>query len=727
MTQATTQEIFKEKSSSQMKPFSLTVDKEGIAHLVFDLKGEKVNKLSLEVLTELEKTIEEASSDKNIQALILKSAKPGIFIAGADLESFKKAENDPEIIEDLIRTGHRVFDKLEKLPFPTIALIDGTCLGGGTECALACTYRIATDNPKTQIGLPEVNLGIFPGWGGTQRVPRLIGLQESLKMILTGKPMDGLKAFKIGLIDGYVPQYFAEERAIEFVSKILTKKGKDKVLAKRNRGGLMNWLLEKNPLGRKLVFNQSRKNVLKATKGHYPAPLVALQIIKETYSMPLEKGLVYEQEAFNRLLDKDFEIAANLVNLFFISEALKKQPEATAATPKKVSTAGVIGAGTMGGGIAWLFSYRGYDIHMKDINWDQVAIGYSSAKDIYDQLVKKRKLKPFEAGMRFHKIGGTVSYESFKGVDLIVEAAVENLEIKRQIFAELEEYIRDDVIIGSNTSSLTIADMSRDMKHPERFVGMHFFNPVNRMPLVEIVAGPKSSPEAIATAIKICQDLKKTPIVVGDCPGFLVNRTFMAGANEIIRILEEGVPPKKIEEAMLDFGMPMSPFLLVDEIGIDVTLKVAQTLYKAYGDRMAVPKILEELAAKGFLGKKVGKGFYIHKGKETTLNPEAMALIKAKGRELKDEDILHRSLLLMINEGARCLDEGIVKNPGFLDMAMITGTGFPPFRGGLMRYADSLGVSWVTRRLEELAEKYGSRFKPCELMEKWDYEGRRFY
>lgn len=715
------------ENSQEKSPFTLQVDAEGIATLIFDYPGEKVNKFSIFALKELDRVVQEAEQNTKIKALILKSGKKDIFIAGADLNAFKEAEHNVELVGDMIRTGHEVFDKIAALPFPTIALIDGTCLGGGLECALACTYRIATDNPKTQIGLPEVTLGIMPGWGGTQRLPRLAGLQTALKMILGGKPVDGKKAFYTGVVDLFVPSSFAEERALAFAQSVMTSQGKAKVNKQRKRGGFLNFLLEGNPVGRSVVFSQARKGVLEKTKGHYPAPLVAIDTIQKTYSLPIKKGLVIERDTFIEAIGSEFRNAKHLVNLFFTSEALKKQPEATAAEAKKVSTAGVLGAGTMGGGIAWLFSYRGIDIRMKDINWNAVGLGYGAARKIYDQLVKKRRLKPFEAHIKFHKIGGTIDYASLKGADFVVEAAVENLDIKRQIFKELEEVVSKETIIASNTSSLTIKDMSRDMAHPERFVGMHFFNPVNRMPLVEVVAGPKSSPEAIATTFKLCQRLKKTPIVVGDCPGFLVNRVFMAGADEILRMVDDGVPLKKVERAMVDFGMPMSPFLLVDEIGVDVTYKVAQSMYAAYGERMAVPKILERVAEAKLLGKKSGKGFFIHKGKESVPNPDIHKFIGDKCLDLHEDEIVLRSILMMVNEACRCLEEGIIKDPAFLDMAMIMGTGFPPFRGGLLRYANEQGISWVKERMDRFAEEYGERFKPCKLVEEYDYEGRNFY
>lgn len=708
-------------------PFKLDVSGEGIAQLTFDLPNEKVNKFNFYSLLEFENAIDLAATNPQIKALILRSDKDGIFIAGADLNTFKEAEHNVDLIVDLIHVGHRIFNKLQNLPFPTIALINGICLGGGTECALACTYRIATDNPKTSIGLPETTLGIVPGWGGTQRLPRLVGLEEALKLILTGKAVNGLKAYKIGLVDAYVPTNFAEERAVQFAREILTPKGKQKVLAARKKGGWRRWFLEKTPVGRELLFSQSRKSVLEKTKGKYPAPLVALDVIKQTYGLPLKEGLEIEQDRFIKSLGKEFSVATNLINLFFTQEALKKQPEGLNGHVRPISTAGVIGAGTMGGGIAWLFSSRDVDIRMKDINWDAVGLGYSHAKGIYNQMVKKRILKPYEADQKFHKIGGTVDYRGFKGSDLIVEAAVENLDVKRQIFAELEEIVSPTTIIGSNTSSLTIADMSRDMKHPERFLGMHFFNPVNRMPLVEIVPGKKTSPEAVAVAVETCKRLKKTPIVVGDCAGFLVNRVFMPGANEIMLMLGEGVPMEQIEKALDDYGMPMSPFRLVDDIGVDVTYKVSKQLEKAYGSRMTVAPILEKVYEKKLYGTKTGKGFFIHKGKEVTVNPEIQKLIGSKKSTISDEEIVQRVTLMMVNEAARCLDEGIVQNPAYLDMAMIMGTGFPPYRGGLLRDVENVGIARTIATMRQFTQKYGPRFKPCDYLEKLDYEGRRFY
>lgn len=699
--------------------FELNVDGSGVATLLFDLKGEKVNKFSPEILEELEQVIDQAAQDKSIQSLILKSGKEGVFIAGADLNTFKEAEHNPAMISELIQKGHRVFSKIQALPFPTIALIDGTCLGGGTECALACTYRIGTDHPKTSIGLPETQLGIFPGWGGTQRLPRLIGLQAALKMILTGKPVDGKKASKMGLVDVYYPSSFAEERTYTFAKEVGLKRSKRKK-------SFIDKLLEGNPIGRALIFKKARQNVLKVTKGNYPAPIIALDLIKKTYSLPLEKGLQKEIEVFTKAIENELSGSIHLINLFFINEALKKQPEGKQAEPLPVESAAVLGAGTMGGGIAWAFSNRDINIRMKDVNWDAVAKGYEEAGKTFHKLVKKKRLRPHEANQKFHRIIGTTGYEGFKNCDFVIEAIVENLDVKRQVLKEVEQVVSPETIIATNTSSLTVGDISAEMNHPERFVGMHFFNPVPLMPLVEVVAGEKSSPEAIATVVALCKKMKKTPIVVGDCPGFIVNRVFMNAANEVLKMAEEGIPLEKIEKVLVGFGLPMSPFLLIDEIGIDVTYKVSKQFEQAYGERMKIAPLLEKLHQMKLLGKKGGKGFYIHGKGKPKLNPEIKELITKKS-DLAEQDIIERPIFLMVNEASRCLSEKMISEPGYLDMAMIMGTGFPPFRGGLLRYAQDQGVSYVHGKLLNFAEKYGSRYKPASYLQELDHDGRRFF
>ena len=711
--------------------FQLQIDPNGIARIVFDLPGEKINKLTLEIWEELEKILDDLATNKNIKALIFTSGKEDIFIAGADMTKFEAAFRDRPLLEKMLRTGHRVLNKIQNLPFPTIAVINGTCLGGGTEFALACTYRIVTDHPKTIIGLPEVTLGLYPAWGGSQRLPRLLGLINALPIILTGRPVKADKAYKMHLADAIVPWVFSEQKVAEFVKECLKPEGRKKILNRRKRRGFLNFMLEGNPIGRWYVFHKAKKDVLSKTKGHYPAPLVALNLIKETYTIPLNIGLEKEVQTVLHYDNKDFQIPSNLVHLFFTSEALKKEKGAPEDTPvKKISAAAVLGAGTMGSGFAWLLSNNGCNVRMKDINWEAIGKGFGAVWAIYSKQVRDRKLKKPEANLRFQRISGTTDYSGFQNADMVIEAAVENLDLKLKILSELEGKIRPDAIIGTNTSSLTIKEMTPALRHPERFVGMHFFNPVNKMPLVEVVAGDKTSPQAIATAVELCKKLGKTPIVVGDCPGFLVNRIFVISANEIMTMLEEGISMERIEKLMLGFGMPMSPFILSDEVGNDVGYKVAKSFEHAYGDRMKTPRMIQLMNDNKLYGKKTGEGFYIYKGDSRKVNPkvnELLSTINAKKSELSDTDIRDRAILPMINEASRCLEEGIIKKPEYLDMALIMGIGFPPFRGGLLRYADTLGPQYIVDRLKKFEGQWGPRFKPSNYLLEMQKNNKTFY
>lgn len=710
--------------------FKLTIDTDGIAHLVFDYPDEKVNKISLAVLEELDTILDGIKDNAQIKALVITSAKDGIFIAGADLKSFEGLFKDFDLAKKMIEMGHGVFNKLEDLPFPSIAVINGVCLGGGMELALACTYRVVGDHSKTTLGLPETNLGIFPGWGGTQRLPRLVGLMQGLTMVLTGSPVDAKKAFKIHLADAILPSEFINEKADEFVQQVLTSKGKVQVQESRKPKGLMSLLFERNPLGRAFVYWKSRRSVLQKTKGQYPSPLAALDLIQETYTMPLKKGLKKEVDAFVKSMTGAFQYAPNLIYIFFNSEQMKKDPGMPGGevAGKKVKSVGVLGSGIMGSGIAWLLSYRDIPVRMKDVNWEAVGKGFNAAWDTYKTLIKKRKLKPAQANRKFHLISGTVDYSGFDKLDFVIEAATENLELKHKILQELEANVRPDTIIATNTSSLTIDELAPALKHPERLVGMHFFNPPARMPLVEIVSGKQTTKEAVQTVFELCQRLKKTPVVVGDCSGFLVNRVFVHGFVEIMRMLEEGVPQERLDKLFLKFGMPMAPFALADKVGNDVNLKVMKSLEKAYGIRMEVPKVLEAINEKNLLGEKVGKGFYIYDKKSKKINPEIADMVgHQNGTKISDTDAVDRVMLAMINEAARCLEEEVVHNPGYLDMALVFGVGFPPFRGGLLRYADSIGIDTLMDKYKHLQDTYGERFAPCDKLKAMSADRRGFF
>jgi 3-hydroxyacyl-CoA dehydrogenase / enoyl-CoA hydratase / 3-hydroxybutyryl-CoA epimerase len=703
------------------RSFQFSIDKQGIATLLFDLPGEKVNKLSQDILEELEKILDEAATHSEIRALLFTSGKEGNFIAGADLANFAPMFKDPSLAKPMIDTGHRVFNKLQHLPFPTIALIQGACLGGGMELALACSFRVVSDHPKTLLGLPEVTLGIIPGWGGTQRLPRLIGLIEALPLLLAGKPVNARKAWKIKLADCIAAAEFFKEKSELFIQYCLTEEGKKNILARRKPKGIKHILFENNPIGRHLIYRKAEQDVLKKSKGHYPAPIILLNLIKDTYPLSLKAGLEKEAEIFKKNLGSGFINAPHLIHLFFVQEALKKETRffEKDAKPVKVDSVGILGAGTMGSGIAWLFSNKDISVRMKDIDWKAIGHGYQSAYAIYSKMLKEKRLTYNEVSLKFHRISGTVDYSGFKNIDLVIEAAVESLELKHQVLRELENQIRSDAIIASNTSSLTITDMGAVMIHPERLVGMHFFNPANRMPLVEVAASEKTSPAAIATAVDIARKLGKTPIVVRDCPGFLVNRIFIPGANETLRLYEEGTDRERIERVMLDFGMPLSPFLLADEVGNDVGYKVSKVFEHAYGPRMTTPKILAIMYENQLFGKKTGKGFYLYKDNKSIPNTQVESIrlqLNIKENSVSDQEICDRIILSMVNEAARCLQEKIIENPDYLDMALIMGIGFPPFRGGLLRYADSLGIPHIVNQLTLFQQKYGERFAPAPLL-----------
>lgn len=727
---------------SQAKVFDLVIDESKVAWLTFDYPGEKVNKFSSHVMAELSEVLDQVEADKSIQCLVICSAKKGVFIAGADVKEIMDILQDAEqaeistMIKKVITNGVATFNKLESLHCPSIAVIDGACMGGGLEMALACTYRVATDDSKTSLALPEVNLGIIPGWGGTQRLPRLVGLMQALPMILAGKKMNGKKAFKMKLVDALIPREFMDERLREFIKQILSREGKSKIMRAREPKGfgvkLQKALLENNPLGRNYVFSKAEEGVLKQTAGKYPAPLAAIDVLKKTYNGNLKAGLASETDTFVDLTTRNTDICKNLVNLFFTMEGLKKDSQVIVdAEPKNIEVAGVLGAGVMGGGIGWLFSYKDIPVRMKDITWDAVAKGYEAANDVYGQLQKRRRLNKGEVNLKMHKITGTIDYSGFENADIIVEAIVENMDVKKSVLQELEKHISPNTLIASNTSALSITEMQSVLKHPERFVGMHFFNPVNRMPLVEIIPGEKTSPETVKSLVEITKKLGKTAIVVGDCAGFLVNRILIPSMNEGLSMLEEGVDIERIDRAIKDFGMPMGPFVLADEVGIDVAYKVAKILEEAYGDRMKAPEFVATMVDRKWWGKKVGKGFYSHSGKNNReLNPQLSEILKTgsgSSISLDAKTMVDRFVLVMLNEACRCLDEKIIENPAYLDMAMITGTGFPPFRGGLLRYADSIGLASIVERMNELASKYGDRFKPVELLVDMAEQGKTFY
>lgn len=695
--------------------FRLETIEDHLAILWFDLPDEKVNKFNAAVMQELSEQLDELRQRDDIRCLLLMSKKPGIFIAGADVNAIKDLRDEEEGYR-VARQGQEIFGKVEQLPFPTVAVIDGACMGGGTELSLCFTYRIATDSKKTKIAFPEVNLGILPGWGGTQRLPRLIGLQRAMDMILTGRSVDAKRALRSGLIDTIIAAEWVREKAIAFAREVISGEAQ-KYLKKRKPRGLANALIEKTPPGRKVLFTQARKMILRKTGGHYPAPLLALQTLEQTHGKSLAKGLEIEARHLARLIITN--ICKNLVQIFQWTEEIKKESgvKDTSLSGQAVGKAAVLGAGVMGGGIAQLFAARAIPVRVKDINHEALAKAYQQAAEVLRGSLKRRKITRLEMRQIMNRISGTVDYSGFKNSDLVIEAIVEDLEIKKKVLAELETHLSADAIIATNTSSLRVDDMAVALKKKNRFVGLHFFNPVHRMPLVEVVRGKHSSEEAIATVFNLCKNLGKTPIVVRDGPGFLVNRLLLPYMVEAISLLEEGHSLKRIDSAMRRFGMPMGPIELFDEVGIDVAWKVAKILRESMADRMAESEILHKLVEDGRLGKKSKKGFYIYSNRKTEYDPRIENYISVGQRtDLDEQQLIQRMIYPMVNEAARCLQEDIAAVPRDVDIGMIFGTGFAPFRGGLLRYADQENVAKIVLTLQQFEDKYGSRFKPSEAL-----------
>lgn len=701
--------------------------------LTIDVPGEKVNILSSGVMEELDHWLDEIARQHELKSLVIISGKEGNFIAGAQIAEIEGITS-PEEGAVKAALGQAVFDKIAALPMTTIAVIDGACVGGGLELVLACDFRIARASDKTRLGLPEVRLGIIPGFGGTQRLPRLIGIQRSLDFILTGRTVDAKRAHRAGLIDRVIPEEFGPEMmrsvAHAFAVELRSHALRQRIKARRQKLNAQGFLLEKNFLGRRVLFEQARKRVKAEAKGHYPAPLLALEAVEKGYPLDLRAGLAIEAELLGKAIVTG--VSKNLIKVFYLAEEVKRDKGVAhlKSEPQEFKRLGVLGAGVMGGGIAQLLAHNNLPARMKDINFAAVAKGTEAAAKVFSESVKKRRLTPKDMQNKMALISGTVDYSGFHRVDLVIEAIVENLDLKKKVFAELDGLVPAHTVLVSNTSSLPITEMAKATKRPDKVAGLHFFNPVHVMPLIEVIRGEQTSDETVARLVAFAKKLGKTPIVVMDSPGFLVNRILAVYMAEASRMLQAGGSIEEIDKALVDFGMPMGPFNLIDEVGIDVAAKVGKIMIDAFGERMGVAGALDKLVADGRLGKKNNKGFYFYRGKEKQIDQNVYAVLNlapAKGQHFAKNEPEERCVLMMINEAAMCLSAGIIRRPHEVDAGMIFGTGFPPFRGGLLRYADSLGSNRVVERLEYYAGKLGDHFKPAAMLVEMARHEKSFY
>lgn len=676
--------------------------------------------LDEQTLIELREIVERLHVEaSNLSGVVFHSHKDRCFLAGADINLIDSMKTESEAA-DGAEQGQQIFNRIEDLPIPTVAAIHGVCVGGGTELVLSCKSIITSDEEATVLGLPEVKLGLIPGFGGTYRMPKRVGLPAALDLILSGKMVKGYKAKKLGLVDETYPKENLLKMAPNFF-----KKSKKKESLKEQLGHFA----ADNFLSKKIIFQKARENVLSKTKGFYQAPLKILDVMEAGMMKGRSSYLSSESQAFGELCVG--EQSKNLRHIFFMTEEAKKfpGPEVTGDVPK-LKRGAVLGAGTMGGGIAWLMADNGMAPIMKDLNPDGLALGLKQSSKNFGEALKRRKLSQDDFERKQRSIMPQLDNSGFKQVDLLIEAVVENMEIKKKVFADTEKYVREDAVLTSNTSSLSVEEMSKAMEKPERFAGLHFFNPVHRMPLVEIITHSKVSPETLKALYDWVLKVKKTPVIVKDGPGFLVNRILMPYLNEAGFLLEEGVSVKDLDEACLNFGMPMGPCRLLDEIGIDVGVKVAHILHDGLGDRAMASNFSEKMVEKKWLGKKSNVGFYKYdeKGKPDGENEELKSLLPAKSKKMDETEIQMRVFLPMINEASIILDEGIVDRASTVDLGLIFGIGFPPFRGGLLKYADGEGLDRIVSALDKYSSEVNQhRYAASDFLKKLVEQKKKFY
>ena len=707
-----------------MSAFQVSID-DGIGVITFDLPNQPVNVLNREARSEFEMLLAELKADEGVRALVLRSGKPANFIAGADIEEFATIQTQ-EAAEALSQEGQEMISRVASSPKPIIVAIHGTCLGGGLELALACHYRIATDDPKTQLGLPEVQLGLIPGAGGCQRLPRLIGARAALDMILTGRSVSASKARRLGIVDEVVPPAILHAVAIQAAQRLIERG----VRKRRRSGGVMGWILDGNPLGRHVIYAGARRQVEKRSRGQYPAPLAAIEAVRTGLERGMTAGLSVEHTKFGELAVGD--VSRKLVQIFFASTALKKDEGVPpgSGTPRSIGRLGVIGSGFMGAAIAGTaVTKAGTEVRLKDTELARVAGGLRAARAILDKQLKRRRITKFEHARMEALLSGTTTHDGFGQADLVIEAVFEDLDVKRKVLAEVEAIVRDDAIFATNTSTIPITDIATDSNHPERVLGMHFFSPVEKMPLLEVIPGEGTAPEVVATAVAFGKRMGKTVIVVRDRPGFWVNRILAPYLNEAGHLLAEGTPIDAIDRAMTRFGFPVGPFALLDEVGLDVAQKGGHVMHHAFGDRLRPAEVIGKLVADKRQGRKNGRGFYTYrKGHKQDPDESVYALLGIRAADaVSPETIEQRLVYCLLNEAAMALADGVVRNPRDGDIGAIFGIGFPPFRGGPLRMIDDLSPAKVVAVLRALEAEFGPRFTPAEgLVEMAQHEARYY-
>ncbi len=704
-------------------------DGDGIATVWIDCPDSKVNTLSVTLLPEFEALFTKIGADSRIKAVVIASGKEAGFIAGANIDDLGLVRTVAEGSK-ISKSAQDAFRKLEKLGIPTVAAIHGDCLGGGLELALACTARVASDTRKTKLALPEVMLGLLPGGGGTVRLPKLIGLANALDMMLTGKNIRASKALKLGLVDAAVP----EGKLLDSARKLAVDLAHGKPAHAKKKPSVQEevqeFLLEGNQFGRRVVLHEARKKVLKQTKGLYPAPLKILDVIaKGTYDA--------EAQGFGELLLT--AESHGLQHLFHAITALKKDngPGTEGIKGPKISRVGILGAGLMGAGVGTVLADQGYTVRLKDRDFEAVGRGLDYPRKVFGKA-KKRKVYP-QAGYdeRMARISGGTDYSGFGRCEMVIEAVFEDLGLKQRMVDDIENVTQVGGIFASNTSSLPIKDIAAKSKHPERVIGMHFFSPVEKMPLVEIIVTPQTAPEVTAATVAVARKMGKHVIVVNDCAGFYTTRALVPYMTEAIFLAVEGYALETIDEAATTHGFPVGPITLMDEVGIDVGLKVMKVMKEHYYDRMQFPPdISQALIDEGRLGRKNNKGFFKYAGGKSVLEKGEKVVDATVYKHLPNgentksgnlPELAERMILGLCNEAALCLQDGTLRDAYAGDLGAVMGIGFPPFEGGPFRYMDRVGLKTVVEKLKALEAKHGKRFKPCQLLLDKAAKGERFF
>ena len=691
---------------SEHRHVTLAVD-DSFANICFDVQDSPVNILSSAVIDELEACLDTLANNSGIRGLFITSGKPSHFIAGANIEEIAKID-DYNTAKNAVQRGQTVIDRISQCYFPSVAVISGVCLGGGLELALACTYRVAANERHVKIGLPEVKLGIVPGFGGTQRLPKLVGFANGLELILSGRALNPQQAKRLQLVDDV-----ASEAKLMAAAKRLIEE-------KRQRHSTLPWpmrMVEALPIGRNFIAGKARQKVEK-TAPQYPAPLAAIQVISDSFPKKIKDGLEIEAQACAKLLCSD--ISKRLVHVYYLSELPKKiSKQLPAPHTKTLYKAATLGAGTMGAGIAHLLATRDIRVRLIDLSTDSLAAALNSSWQELIRGVKRRRWDRVYAKECYQRILPSSTMTGVGNVDLVIEAITEELAIKQKVLQDLESRLKPDCMIATNTSSLSVSEIAKSLQKPEHFVGMHFFNPVGKMPLIEVIPGKQTATAVTSAVYKLCLKLKKYPVIVADTPGFLVNRLLGFYLREAMRLFEEGHNIIAIDDALVKFGMPMGPFSLMDQVGIDI-LKHAEKNLSAGFSRYETSALIGKLVGMGCLGKKTSKGFYLYeKNKAPVVNPQVAQLNRDKSITMRNDKIplWKPPVFAMLGEACHALADKVVSHAAILDMAMIMGTGFPPFRGGLLKYAASMTPQKLRDSFVELQQERGKRFMPHENLD----------